>query len=95
MDVRGLHAAALILLIAALLAPLRAARQWRGGWRAMALLPPAGLGLVVIRAALAPQRDPLSRGMIPFEILLASLGAIIVTAGLRLAHAIARAGDGA
>ena len=68
------------------------ARRWRGAWRAAALLPLAGLLFAVMRSAAGLETDRAARGLFPFEILLASLGAIVAAALLRLLRALVDAG---
>jgi hypothetical protein len=82
------------LLIAAVLFPLRAARRWSGRWRRVALLPLLLLLGVLLRAAivLPGARAPLAQ--LTLELLLACVGAILVTSLLELLHALVQAARG-
>jgi hypothetical protein len=72
--------------IGSIVAPIRAMRRWRGGWRVAAAVPAVMMGFVVLRIVFDTAADPTSHNLWPFEILqvgVLSLAVIGVLAAAR------------
>jgi hypothetical protein len=79
----------LIILIVALAGiglPLRAARNWQGRWRIAAAAPTAVMGFVILRIVVDTARDPTSHNLWPFEIVMFGALSLIWIAALKAAR---------
>jgi len=54
-----------------------ALRNWRGGWRAVAVLPALPLAYVAVRIVVDTSIDPTSHNLWPFEIVIWSIAGLI------------------
>ncbi len=88
---RAFVVGALALGLAGIVAPLWTLRRWRGGWRVAAMLPLAGMGLVLLRIVVETAIDPTSHNLWPFEIAIAG----VVAGSAMLVLAMARRLSGA
>lgn len=54
---------------AVIIAAIRAARRWTGGWRTAAVLPMVGIGGDMLFAYFADRFDPAAHRLWPFELM--------------------------
>lgn len=83
--------ATLALAVGGIVAPVRALRRWRGGWRIAAAVPLALMGFVVVRIIAGTSLDPTSHNLWPFEILMWGTISLLILGGIAIAHRIAGA----
>jgi hypothetical protein len=82
----GFMLTVLALVVAGIGVPLWSVWKWRGGWRAAALVPAAGVGLVLLRIIVDTARDPTSHNLWPFEIVMSGAAALVCIGALRFAR---------
>jgi hypothetical protein len=78
----GFMLAVLGVSLSGFIAPAWAIWRWRGGWRVAATVPAVMLGFVLLRIVIDVSADPTSHNLWPFEVAIAALLSVGVTAAL-------------
>ncbi len=91
---RGLGLVVLGAMLGGIIAPIRAYRKWKGGWRIAAAAPLLLVLFSVARIIIDTSIDPTSHNLWPMELGMFSLGALVITGVLALGRRVIGAGRG-